>query len=232
MTKKLYKKTNYKTKETWLEAKDKTIGGSEAAAIVNKSKWLTPNDIYNKMVLGKRKTIIENEKMRDGIEAEEHIRGLYAIDHNKELIVKNPPKSGYWLFVRKDKPYLSCTPDGLIHKITSGSLWGLEIKNVDLIKGEDKRAWEDNMIPDQYLYQLLQYMVVFNDMLGVVLQAHLKYYERKENGKYELSHAVDKSFTIYREEFEPALKYLEKKETEFYEQNIRLKKRPKLVLSI
>ena len=227
--KKNYKKTSYLTKKEWLEAKEKTIGGSEAAAILNKSKWLTPNDIYNKMVLGKCKTVIENEKMLDGTLAESHIRALFALDH-KEFKVKNPPQKGYWFFSRIDKPYLSCTPDGLLTKVTSGSLWGLEIKNIDLIKREDRELWESDTLPDQYLYQILQYLVVFNDMLGVVLNAHLKYYKRNDKNEYEFDYAVDRSYTIYREEFVGAIKYLENKETEFYENNVKLKKRPKLVI--
>lgn len=226
-----YQKTTYKTKAEWLKVKEKTIGGSEAAAIVGRSKWLTTNDIYNKMVLGKSKTLVENAKMADGVEAEPHIRALFAIDH-KEFKVKNPPKKGYWLFQRKDKPYLSCTPDGLMEKVVSGSLWGLEIKNIDLIKREDKSLWECDMLPDQYLYQCLQYMVVLPDLYGVVLNAHLKYYNRTEDGRYEFDFAQDRSFILYREDFRSAVAYLEKKETEFYENHIKLKKRPALVLKI
>lgn len=229
--KKNYEKLLFNKKEDWLKVKEKTIGGSEAAAILNKSKWLTPNDIYNKMVLGKCKTVIENEKMIDGIHAEKYIRGMYAIDH-KEFRVQSPPNYGYWFFRRIDKPYLSCTPDSLMKRKINGSLWGLEIKNVDLIKREDRDMWESNMLPDQYLYQCLQYMVVFTDMLGVVLNAHLKYYNRNDKGEYELSYAVDRSFTLYREDFASGIAYLEKKETEFYEKNILAKKRPALVLKI
>jgi len=226
--KKNYTKTVFKTKQEWLKAKEKTIGGSEAAAIVNKSKWLTINDIYNKMVLGKCKKVIENEKMADGIKAEPHIRALFALDH-KEFKVKNPPR-GYWFFARTDKPYLSCTPDGLLTKVINGALWGLEIKFVDLIKHEDKEMWENDTLPDQYLYQVLHDLVVITDMFGMVLNAHLKYYKKNDKGKYVFDYAVDKSYVIYRDEFNKSIAYLENRETDFFENNVKVRRRPNLVI--
>ena len=226
-----YRKLRFNTKEEWLKAKEKTIGGSEAAAILEKSKWLSKNDIYNKMVLGKCKTVMENEKILDGIEAEPHIRALFAIDH-KEFKVKNPPKKGYWLFQRTDKPYLTCTPDGLMTKVVSGSLWGLEIKCVDVIKREDKEMWENDMLPDQYLFQVLHDLVVITDMLGMVVNAHVRYYKKNDKGKYVFDYAVDKSIIVCREDYNKSITYLESRETDFFENNVTKRKRPALVIKI
>jgi len=230
--KKNYRKLSFKTKEEWLKAKEKTIGGSEAAAVVNKNPWQTPNDLYNKIVLGKAKVVPENERMREGTLAESHIRALFALD-NRDFIIKNPPKRGYWFFQRKDKPYISCTPDGLAIRKSTGKLWGIEIKDVELRSKASKELWLNNQLPDNYYFQTLQYQVTFNDMEGVVLVAHLKHYKHEEEtDEWVFDYAEDRPYYIYREDVKSHVAFLEKKETDFYEINIKGRKRPKLVISI
>lgn len=227
---------NYKvenlTKEEWLERKKTTIGGSEASAVCNKSKWLTPNDLYNKMVLGKVKKVKLNARMQEGTLAESLIRNLFALD-DKRYVVKNPPKTKQWFFTRKDKPYLSCTPDGLANEVGNGRKWGIEIKDVELRSKGEKDLWEYNQLPDQYYYQVLQYLVVINDLDGVILIAHLKYFTLdEETHKWVFDYAVDRPYYILREDIKSHIDYLEKKETEFYEVNIKGRTRPKNIISI
>ena len=157
-----YTKESYNSREEWL--KNRGIGGSDAAAIVNKSKWATPTDIFNRIVYNKEKSISSNSRMTEGTLAEEHIRFLWALDH-PNCKVKNPPKKAYWLFRRKDYPLLTCTPDGLFKM--DNKLYGLEIKDVELIKGDVRALWESDILPDQYYFQCLHYMVVMNDLQGV-----------------------------------------------------------------
>jgi len=226
-----YIKTTFKTKDEWLKAKNKTIGGSEAAMVVNKSAWGSAYDLYKKFVYDKAKKVQENENMKEGTIAEQHIRTLFALDR-KDIKVKNPPKKGYWFFQRKDKPYISCTPDGLAIN-DSGKLWGIEIKDVDLIKREVKDIWESNTLPDQYYFQCLQYLLVFGEMEGVVLVAHQKYYKHnEETNKWDFDYAVERQYKVYRKDVKSHLDYLEKKETEFVEKNIKGRIRPKTIIHI
>lgn len=221
-----YQKQTYKNREEWLSARG--IGGSEAAAIVGESKWLTADDIYNRLVYGKEPNIEENEKMLQGIAAEPHIRALWAIDH-QDCEVVEPPKRGAWLFRRKDYPLLTCTPDGLFKK--NGELYGLEIKNVDLISGSIKDIWENGILPPQYYYQVLHYMVVINDLKGVCLTAHLRYY-KKEDDKWAFDYAKDVSFWIYRDIALEQINYLEQHEIDFITNNVNKKRRPKLLIRL
>lgn len=226
------KRKNYITKiysdEGWHNARKKTIGGSEAAAVVGKSAWLTPNDLYNKLVLGKEKAVPENERMKTGTLAENHIRQLYALD-NPKLKIKHPPVRKHWFFIRKDKPYLSCTPDGLGED--AEGKFGIEVKHKELRSKEDKNAWEGGLLPDQYYYQLLQYLVVLNDLVKVILVAHLVYFTFNEETKeWVYDHAEERPFVLYRQDVQSHIAYLENKETSFYENNILGRKRPKLVI--
>lgn len=214
----------------WHAARKSTIGGSEAAAVVNKSKWMTPNDLYNKLVSGKEKSVSENDRMRVGTLAERYIRDLFAL-HHKRFIIKNPPMRKHWFFVRKDKPYLSCTPDGIATDTFTKEKWGVEIKDVELRTNADKNAWEGNLLPDQYYYQILQYMVVCNDLSGVVIVANLSYFKHNEDtDKWEYDYSKIVPYYIYRNEVETHIAYLERKETEFYEKNIKGRKRPKTII--
>lgn len=227
-----YKKISFKTKEDWLKAKQQTIGGSEAAAILNKSKWLTLDDVYNKFVYGKEKSVQENERMIKGTRAEDHIRQLFGLDTD-EFEVISPAKKRYVMYVRKDKPYISCTPDGFAIVKANGRKYGLEIKDVELRKNAEINTWEGNTLPDQYYCQCLQYLVAMNDLDGVILVAHLKKYGfDNETKKWFYKESVTRPYFIYRKSAQAAIAYLEGKETTFYEENVKKRVRPKLVIKI
>lgn len=227
---KLYKRESYKTKSEWLNARG--IGGSSAAAICNKSKWLTANDVYNELALKKRKKVVENERMIEGVQSESAIRLLFSLDYKDEYKVINPPSRAYWLFRRTDKEYITCTPDGLLTDLKTGKLGGLEIKNVEMIKRDVRDLWENNTLPDQYYYQCLHYFVAITDLEFVCLFAHLKYFVYDdESKKWVFDHAVDKPYWIYKKDVIAHIEFLEKKETEFYEHHIQAKRRPKIVIS-
>ena len=222
-----YKKLTFKTKEEWL--RNRGIGGSDAAAIANASKWQTPTDIYNRLVLNKEQKDISNSRTIEGTLAEEHIRELWGLDHPKCKLTR-PPKISHWLFVSNKHPLLTCTPDGLF-KIDK-DLFGLEIKDVELIKGDVKEMWESDILPDQYYFQVLHYMVVMNDLKGVCLNAHLKYFKfNEETNKWEFSHAIDKDYWIYREDVKQDIKYLLDIEINFIKENIEKKHPPKLIFN-
>ena len=217
----------------WLDAKMKTIGGSEAAAVVNKSKWVSLDDLYNKFIYGKVKRVANNERMVEGTIAEKNIRNLFALDFGKRFEVINPPARKQWFFYRVDKPYISCTPDGLLVNKKTNRPWVLEIKDVELRTREDREMWESDLLPDQYYFQNLQSMVVMEELEGAVLFAHLKYFKHNDQtDEWEFDYAVDRPYFIYRDSVSAHIEYLEKRETDFYENNVKVRKRPKLVISL
>ena len=224
--KKNYKKQTFKTRSEWLA--NRGIGGSDAAAILNLSKWITQDDIYNRLVLNKEKEDIQNERMIEGTKAEDHIRALFELDN--KVVVKCPPKKGNWIFKRTDYPLITCTPDGIFTG-HDGNLYGLEIKDIELIRSIDKNMWEYNELPQQYFIQCLQYLVVINDLKGVVLNAHLKYF-KKEEENWVFDYAVDKSYWVLREDYSKEIEYLEKKEKDFIDNNINKRKRPKTIIKL
>ena len=228
---KILSKDNYNgysvNEREWLEMKNHTIGGSEAAAVLNKSKWMTSNDLYNKLALGKVKTFKSNDRMLEGQTTEKFIRGLFLHDFKEQFELIKLPTKNRTIFIRKDKQYLSCTPDSLATNRWTGNLWGIEFKNVELRSKEEKDIWESKDLPDQYYWQDIQYLVVLTDLEGVLLYAHLKYFSfNEEKQKWEFDHAEDRAFPMYRKEVSSHVAYLEKKETDFVEINVKGHKRP------
>jgi predicted phage-related endonuclease len=224
-----YIKETYKTKDEWKEHRG--IGGSSASAILGQSKWTTQMDIYNELVLGIKKEIPENDRMREGRVAEDYIRKLFILEH-PEFEVIPQPKNTFWLFRRKDYPLITCTPDGLFKDIKNNLKFGLEIKDVELRKREYREEWESGTLPNQYYCQTLHYMVTMNDLDGVLLLARLKYYVYDEYSEdFQIDHTEDRYFWVYREDVLEDIKYLEEKEIDFITNNIVAKKKPKLVIS-
>jgi len=225
-------KKNYTKKvcvtEEWHKLRG--IGGSDASAILGKSKWGTPSDIYDRLVNGNIKHKPQNERMRIGTLAEEHIRKLYELYH-KDYKIISPPKTKHWLFIRKDYPLITCTPDGIVKK--QDGLYGLEIKDVELYKKEDKDAWESGILPEQYFYQVLHYMVTINDLNGVILVANLHYmkYDILTN-KYILDYVVMKEYILKRKDCDKSIEYLENKEIDFINNNVKTKTRPKIIIKL
>ena len=228
--KKNYIKEKYKTKEAWLD--NRGIGGSSASAIVNKSKWMTSLDIYNDLVLGIKKEIQDNARMKEGRIAEDFIRKLFILEH-PEFKVTPQPKNIFWLFRRKDYPLITCTPDGLFTEKTTNKKFGLEIKDVELRKRDYTEQWESGTLPIQYYIQCLHYMVTMDDLDGVCLTARLKYYKRDEYfDNFVLDHTEDRNFWLYREDLKDDIEWLEKKEIDFIKNNIEKKIKPTLKITL
>jgi putative phage-type endonuclease len=226
-----YIKKTFKTKDDWLKAREKTIGGSECSAVVGASKWLTRDDLYNKIVLNKKKKVAENQRILDGIKSENLIAEQFAID-DKRFHIKKQSKNSHTIFQREDKPYLSVSPDRLATFIPTGQKVGIEIKDIELTKKEERENWEKGQIPNQYFYQALQYFVVLDVEIVIVL-AHLNYMVYNEDTQtMEHSHSVTQPYYLYREELEKEIAWLEKKETEYWENYILKRKRPPLVIEI
>lgn len=222
------RKERFRNREEWLSARG--IGGSDLAALMNQSKWGDPQSLYDRLTGKKDKPRKQSERMAEGANTEASIRNLFRYDFAKDFDVTDPPK-GNWLWRREDKPYITCSPDGMLKRKGTGEMGGLEIKNVDLIKSEDVAIWEANQLPQQYYWQAIQYFVAIPEIGFVVLYAHLKHYA-KDGEEWKFAYAEDRPYFLYRsdEETRKRIEYAERKETEFIENNVMKGKRPTLII--
>lgn len=223
--KKNYVKRILSEKE-WLEARKSSIGGSEAAAMFDASKWVNTNDLYNKFIYGKEKKVAKNERIIEGTIAENSIRKIFSLNFSKEYKVINPPSRKKWMFNRIDKPYMSVTPDGLLKDLKTGDLLGLEIKDIEVRSKENEEEWKAGNLPQQYFWQCIQYMAVIEDLKGVILFAHLKHFNFFSETTFAYSYSIDKPYVILRDDVKDFIQALIERETEFYEVNIKGRVRP------
>lgn len=213
---KIYKEINFKTREEWKLAR--RIGGSDLATIMGKGKWQTINDIYTRLVFPERvknNNLDNNERVKEGAEAEKYIRSLWQLEHKEHKVI-NPPSEN-WLFVRNDNDFMSVSPDGLLDDYTGA----IEIKDVEVYSKKQLELWQTGAIPSQYFYQIMQYFIVINTIQDIYLVARIKVMQDKQ-----LDYVVEYNYHYTRKEFKKEIKECEKIEKAFIEKHIIPKQRP------
>lgn len=128
--------TMYPDRETWLAARNKGVGGSDAPVVLGLSKWASPLSLWMRKV-GLSDDIVENEAMRWGsliepLVVSEAARecGL-AITHFDNAILDHPAHAG-----------LFCSPDGFAE---DGTL--VEAKTTNGFNASD---WDEGPPPVYY----------------------------------------------------------------------------------
>lgn len=220
--KKLYKRETFSDRSSWLRSRG--FGGSSASAILGVNPWMSALELYNSAVKSERKKWgkqndekEKTESMEYGTMAEPLIRKMYRIDH-PEWIIRDP--RSYAMYRRTDKPYLTATLDGTIYDPKTKRKGILEIKTHDIRNRADDEYWQGS-IPQNYLIQVLHYLMVMNDYTFAVLCAKLRFYSYSEEDGRKLAKTEFRYYFIERSEVKNEIAYLEKKETEFYENNVQ-----------
>lgn len=142
---------HFKDREAWLKGREKYngIGASEAAAIVGATSWMTATELWQiKTGQKKPKDLSDNEYVRYGQSAEEHVRQLFMLKHEELKLTYRP----YDFVFQKERPWLRATLDGELED-EEGFKGILEIKTSFIKSKNDLAKWNDR-IPDQYLVQI------------------------------------------------------------------------------
>lgn len=213
---KKYEELTFKSREEWKGSRG--IGGSDLATIMGEGKWQTINDIFNRLCYPERvksNNLDNNPRVKEGAQAEEYIRNLFALEH-PHLKIINPPQNN-WLFVKQNNRYITVSPDGLFNDYTGG----IEIKDVEVYSNKALEDWKSGIIPRQYYYQLMQYFIVINTLKEIYLIARIKIMKNKE-----LDHVEELIYHFERTNFKEDIKRCEKIETKFIEKYILTKTRP------
>ena len=158
-----------KNREEWLKNRERTVGGSEAAALVGKNPYMTNIDLYRIKTGQQAKADIDDkEYVIYGRNAEEHLRALFALDY-PQYEVDYIDNNSFW----NDKyPWASASLDGWLTD-QDGRKGILEIKTTNILQSMQKEKW-DHRIPDNYYCQVLWYMGV-TEFDFAILKAQLKY---------------------------------------------------------
>lgn len=193
------------SREEWLEARKKSIGGSDAAAIVGASPYKTNIALWEEKT-GRQDfpDISDKEAVRYGINAEEHLRALFALDFPEYDVFYQP--NNFW--TNTEYPFAHCSLDGWLTD-HEGRFGVLEIKT-STIQGAAMKAKWNQRIPENYYIQLLHSLLVTGADFAI-LKAKLNYHVDGE------TFAQIRHYRIDREEVRADLDFLEEAEREFAE---------------
>ena len=208
-----------KNREEWLKNRERTVGGSEAAALVGCNPYLTNIDLYRiKTGQQAQADIDDKEYVIYGRNAEEHLRALFALDY-PQYEVDYIDNNSFW----NDKyPWASASLDGWLTD-QDGRKGILEIKTTNILQSMQKEKW-DHRIPDNYYCQVLWYMGV-TEFDFAILKAQLKY---DYAGDVFLT---TKHYHMDRAEVQEDIDYLMQRGESFAEY-VRTRKEPPLVINL
>lgn len=205
-------------REEWLAHRNK-IGGSDAAAILGKSPYMTNEELWKiKKGLMKQKDISEEPFVKYGTDAEKYLRELFKLDYPQYKV--DYEENNMWF---NDKyPWAHASLDGYLTDETGRrGVW--ECKTTNILQSSQKENWNDK-IPDNYYIQVLHYLMV-TEFDFVVLKAQLKW----EHGKD--IYCQTKHYFIERSEVENDIEMLINEEQKFWN-SLKEDKKPGLLLNL
>ena len=161
----------YQTESEWLEARKSFIGGSDAACIVGLNPWKSNLELWREKT-GRRQpdNLADNELVRYGKEAEQHLRELFRMDYAKRGYMVSYQEFNMW--TNSAYPWAHASLDGWIVDHVSETFGILEIKTATLNSSAQSEKWR-NGIPLNYFTQILHYLAVTGADFAI-LSAQLK----------------------------------------------------------
>lgn len=216
MNSKVINKQFFDTREDWLAARANTIGGSDAAAVIGKSPYMTNERLWEIKTGRRQQDVAENDAMIYGTFAEGPLRELFRLDFPEYFVGHEP----YNLFKNPDMPFAHASLDGWLCK--DGRPGILEIKTAFVNTKLQAELWKEQ-IPDQYYCQILHYLMVTGFDFAI-LKAQLKY----QIGD-ELPYIQTRHYMVEREDVAADIIYLREAEIGFWE-CVKADKRPATLL--
>lgn len=192
------------SRDEWLQARGKRIGGSDASAVVGLNPYMSNTDLWS-IKTGRREAedISDKPYVRYGHDAEPLLRELFKLDFPDY-------KVGYVdnnLFLNSRYPWAHASLDGWLQD-PEGRTGILEIKTTEILQSMQKEKWKDR-IPDNYYLQVLHYMMVMEADFAC-LKAQLKY-DYDGDIYLQIRH-----YWIERQDVENDIRILSEKEEEFW----------------
>ena len=173
----IYSTFKYSDKDEWRENRKDGIGGSDAAAALGMSKWMSNVTLWQlKTGRAEQKDISDNPQVRYGTLAEEPLRELYKLGNESKYEVFYQPDT---ILINNDRQYMRYSPDALLIEKETGRLGIWECKTSVMYK-TDSKLWKTE-IPREYYIQVLHGMNVTGaDFVELQVEInHFGWFERK-----------------------------------------------------
>jgi len=194
----------FKSRNEWLAARGKTIGGSDAGSILGLCKWRDNNKLWRIMVGFEDPEDISNRPfVQYGIDAEPHIRDMFRLHHPEWGI--GYAENNMW--TNKKYPFAHASLDGWI-ETEDGKYGILEIKTTEITSKAKNDEWQGR-IPDTYYAQILHYFLV-TEFDFAILCAELKVHKADGSNEWRI---IERR--IDRKDVQADIEELERKERAF-----------------
>lgn len=143
------------SRDAWLKAREKGIGGSDASAVMGMNPYKTNIDLFEEKI-GRRipEDISDRPYVKYGNAAEALIRGLFAVNYPEYEVEYHENR----ILQSKEHPFLQASLDGELTD-QEGRKGILEIKTSHILHSMQYEKWKDR-IPDNYYIQVLHYLLV------------------------------------------------------------------------
>ena len=210
------------TRKEWLKARQKGIGGSDAASVLGISPWKTNVQLWEeKTGITEPEDISEKEVVRFGKESEATIRQLFQLDfpeyqvsYDEFGMIANEP----------DCPFIFATLDGELTD-KNGRKGILEIKTTEIRRPIDWKKWK-GQVPDYYYAQIVHQLLATGYDFAI-LKARIR--ERRDIfGEFGWS-VIVRHYLFERSPLLEDIAYLKEKEIAFW-RAVQTKTRPALIL--
>ena len=193
--------------DAWRQARQNSIGASDAAAVMGISPWKTEAQLWDEKANGKTLDFHSADTVR-GHRSENHILELYGIETGRKIF------SGERIMLMSNHiPFMSCTLDGIDFTDENNPII-IEVKSVKFSHGE----WSDEKIPDYYFTQLLHQLAVTGWNEAILLVR----FTRNEGWES----ASERMYHVRREDVQDQIDKLVRKESKFWNEYVVNKKRP------
>ena len=193
--------------DAWRQARQNSIGASDAAAVMGISPWKTEAQLWDEKANGKTLDFHNADTVR-GHRSESHILELYGIETGRKIF------SGERIMLMSNHiPFMSCTLDGIDFTDENNPIV-IEVKSVKFSHGE----WSDEKIPDYYFTQLLHQLAVTGWNEAILLVR----FTRNEGWES----ASERMYHVKREDVQDQIDKLVRKESKFWNEYVVNKKRP------
>lgn len=208
-----YTVESFEGHDEWLRGRGKSIGASEAAAVLGKSPWMDERDLWMRKA-HPEKCKAEgggNDDARRGSLSEAHVRALYEIETGSAVF------DGTNVILRSvAHPWMTASLDGIIiyrgdgeNPIASPVVpVVMEIKSVRRGGGE----WTNETIPEHYLLQILHQLVV----TGWEEARLVARFCRSD----DFPTAYEREYTVRAEDYRKQMDALVRRERMFWEENV------------
>lgn len=176
-----YTVQDFADRSRWLEGRKSGIGGSDAAALADSSRFKTLQELWMDKVQGIR-NFVGGPNVEYGRTCEPALRTLYQAKHLDQIVQHREDCT--LISTRYD--WQKYSPDGLIFEPKTGRKGILEIKTAQIQNAKKAKEWRDG-VPIEYYLQVLHGLIV-TGFDFVTFTAELRYWD----GRVEI---IERSYT-------------------------------------